>query len=105
MLDNTSILFRPFTKLYSNFSIYFSFVSFPDVMAKLCDDDVNILTIEPISIKPESAHGSGSLHISTIQEENGATVDSESPLFNVPDEICYNGAHLLVQRPTSPMTH
>ena len=47
-------------------------------------DDVNILTIKPISIKPEYAHDPGSLHISTIQEENSATVDSESPLFNDP---------------------
>ena len=53
-------------------------------MAKLCDDDVNILTIKPISIKPESAHGSGSLHIYTIQEENGATANSEALLFNYP---------------------
>ena len=62
-------------------------------MAELCDDDVNILTIKPINIKTESEHGSGSLHISTIQEENNATADSESPLFNVfnyPDEICEN---------------
>ena len=61
-------------------------------MAKLCDDDVNILTIKPISIKTESAHGSGSLHIYSIQEENCATANSEAPLFNAPVD-CPDNIH------------
>ena len=59
-------------------------------MANLCDDDVNCMTIEPITIKPEYAHDSGSLRFSTIQEEHRATANSESLLFNSPVEYFYD---------------
>ena len=90
------ILFRPFTEVYSKLYVFnSSCASPPDVMAKLCDDDVNILTIKPIDIKPESAHDPDPLHIYTMQEENCAAANFEPSLLNSSDdfrdEICgYN---------------